>query len=274
MKTILALTDYSKVSLNAVRYAADLAMSAKAKLVLLHVYNLPLPTADAPLMAIAPEVLEKDNRKRIEQLQYDIIEKVKGVIPIESVVHSGFCTEQILRTAKEKKADLIVIGTTGEGEIMQAFVGSTTSSVMKKSQVPVLVIPEKATFGQAEKIVYACDFEKLNDHTTLEVLKEMAQLLHSEIMVLNANNKIMVPPVDGATEGIELERLLGNVKHSYWYSEETDIIDAVNEFVEKHDAKIVAMFARKHLFPENMVHRSVTKRMALNTQVPFLSIHE
>jgi nucleotide-binding universal stress UspA family protein len=274
MKTILALIDYSTVSINALHYAADLALSVNAKLVLLHVYETPLPMADAPVMAIAPEVLEKENITRLKQLQQVISEKVRNAISVESFVQQGFATEQIIRGIKKTKADLVVMGTTDKGEIMRTFMGSTTSSVMKKSVVPVLVIPEKTKFSRLDKIVYACDFEKINDRSTLRLIKEITKLFHAELMVLSANNRVTVPLVDDITEGIELKSLLSDVKHSYWHSEETDIIAAVNEFVEKHNIKIVVMIARKYLFPENIVHRSLTKRMALKPEVPFLFMHE
>src|SRR5579885_52477 len=106
MKTILAPIDYSKASLNALNYAADFAMKAKAKLVLFHAYEIPLPMAEAPAMVIAPEVLEKDNPKKIEKVKKVIKKRVNNSIPVECLVHEGFAYAQILQAAKRTKADI------------------------------------------------------------------------------------------------------------------------------------------------------------------------
>lgn len=49
MKTILAATDYSKTSLNAVDYAINLAKFKQSKVVLFHAYHPPIITSDVPI---------------------------------------------------------------------------------------------------------------------------------------------------------------------------------------------------------------------------------
>ena len=42
MKTIIVQTDFSPVSLNAVNFAADMAVAIDASILLFHVYNIPV----------------------------------------------------------------------------------------------------------------------------------------------------------------------------------------------------------------------------------------
>lgn len=57
------------------------------------------------------------------------------------VVHRvGHAAEEILRTAKRHKVDLIVMGTRGRGGIGSLLLGSVVQSVLSTSDVPVMVV--------------------------------------------------------------------------------------------------------------------------------------
>lgn len=47
---------------------------------------------------------------------------------------------EILKTAKEIKADMIVIGTHGHNLFQDSLIGSTARRIVKDSKIPVLVI--------------------------------------------------------------------------------------------------------------------------------------
>ena len=114
MKTILVPTDYSDVASNALHYAVELAKSSNSKIILLHAYQIPVPTGEVPIMIITPQELEDENTKRINNLKKKITDKTKGKIVIESLVRAGFTVEEITNVIKEKDVDLVVMGITGE----------------------------------------------------------------------------------------------------------------------------------------------------------------
>jgi len=64
--------------------------------------------------------------------------KAKG-LEIEPSLAIGNAEEEILRESKEHNADLIVMGAYGHTRIRELILGSTTSHVMRKSHVPVLL---------------------------------------------------------------------------------------------------------------------------------------
>jgi nucleotide-binding universal stress UspA family protein len=56
------------------------------------------------------------------------------------LVH-GATVEVILKEASDLEVDLIVVGSHGRGAMYQLLVGSVSEEVLKKSRIPVLVIP-------------------------------------------------------------------------------------------------------------------------------------
>jgi nucleotide-binding universal stress UspA family protein len=49
--------------------------------------------------------------------------------------------EEVLKTAREVSADLIVMGTHGHGSVYNLLVGSVTEGILKASERPVLLVP-------------------------------------------------------------------------------------------------------------------------------------
>jgi nucleotide-binding universal stress UspA family protein len=161
MKTILLATDYSKAAANALKYAIELAKYTRARLILFHAYHIPIPTSDmAMVMPAAMQDLEKENKVTIKKLEEKVLRQTKGKIKTESIIRSGMPVDEILQTIRKKKADLVVMGISGAGKISRALIGSTATFLMKKTNVPVLIIPEKAKFSKTRKIALAYDYSQ------------------------------------------------------------------------------------------------------------------
>ncbi len=77
-----------------------------------------------------------ENLKKLEERGKEL--KELG-IPITYEAPIGIPSHEICRTAEEKGADLIVMGSRGERKVREMFLGSTTSNVIRISKVPVLV---------------------------------------------------------------------------------------------------------------------------------------
>ena len=78
MKTIIAPTDFSPNSENAVLYAADMALQFDAKLCLLHVYSIPIPVSEVPVPAIDARQMEKDALEQLEKIKAKLISRTNG----------------------------------------------------------------------------------------------------------------------------------------------------------------------------------------------------
>ena len=63
MKTILVATDFSAAALNAANYAADMASTINADILLLHVYHIPVSYSEIPVV-VTPDDLMRECRKR------------------------------------------------------------------------------------------------------------------------------------------------------------------------------------------------------------------
>src|SRR3989338_8526275 len=78
-------------------------------------------------------------RRIKEELVRKAADEVKGV-DIESIVVVGVPVKDILSVAKEKKVDLIVMGTHGRTSVPHVVIGSVAENVVRKAPCPVLAV--------------------------------------------------------------------------------------------------------------------------------------
>ena len=141
---ILIPVDFSKTSLNAVKYAAFMAQFTKGELVLVHVQN-----KNDLLDVIMPAVKLKDISvitdflaEKLEKIASDI--KKRYGIKVTTYVSTGNVTSEIVDLADETKSTLIVMGTHGKDSENGFFLGSNAYRVLTKSDIPVMTVQTAA----------------------------------------------------------------------------------------------------------------------------------
>ncbi len=145
LERILVPTDFSGYSKQAIAYACELAKRFAAELHLLHVVQFPIvaaPYTGAVAQAgLRPEV---SARKELEDLQASALDQIARV---ERMVRAGAPFVEIVRHAKEKEIDLIVMGTHGRTGLAHMLIGSVAEKVVRKAPCPVLTVrPEGHQF--------------------------------------------------------------------------------------------------------------------------------
>lgn len=144
LKRILVPTDYSETSEAAVRYAAELSRVFNASLHVLHVLD-PREPFDSELafpLGLDGEA-EADARKRLRTALSE--ETSKTLNSPEFELRRGPAVSEIVRYAKEREVDLIVMGTHGRGVVAHGLIGSVAEKVVRLAPCPVLTVhhPER-----------------------------------------------------------------------------------------------------------------------------------
>lgn len=274
MKTILVPTDFSEIAANAINYAAKLAMYTKSKLLLFHVYQVPMLVTEVPFAITSEDIqLEEKSNEQLELIMEELQKKYENKLEVDSVTLPGYTSSEIVDIAKDKKCDLIIMGTNG-AHGSSRLLGSNTTSVIKHTQCNVLVIPDKVKFQKIDKIAFACDYHSIKNSSVFDPLLELATLFNSEIMILNIEDSRIHPTPEKAIEGIKLERVFENTKHTFWFSEHKNIIEAINEFAANNHAVMITMIRRSHNLFQQILTKSNTKLMASDPQLPLLILHE
>ncbi|MGH7825658.1 MAG: universal stress protein [Candidatus Binatia bacterium] len=141
IRRVLHATDFSKASERALQEAVDLAKQNDAELWVVHV-NVPLTYAAGEFDG--PELyarLEETTRKEAETSMAKLMQKLqRSNVKAKSLLLNGQAHDQIIKAAKSKKADVIVIGTHGRTGLSKLFMGSVAGRVVSSAECPVLTV--------------------------------------------------------------------------------------------------------------------------------------
>lgn len=143
-KVILSPTDFSELATFSMGYAQKLASCSGARLVIAYADPfLPPPHFTALQMDTVVESLDNSKQAARDYLSRYAKEVVTAAIEVETLVVEDLPVPAIVRTAVEKNADLIVMGTHGRSGISRAMLGSVTERVLRETTRPVLTIRKK-----------------------------------------------------------------------------------------------------------------------------------
>ncbi len=119
-----------------------LAKADRAELLLVHVQTPQVALAGDGYMS--PRIYEemeatarKYGQKHLSALE---AQARKAGVRTKTLLLRGVAYEQIVRAARSKKADLIVIGTHGRTGLARLFLGSVASRVLAGASCPVLTV--------------------------------------------------------------------------------------------------------------------------------------
>lgn len=190
---------------------------------------------------------------------------------IRSTVLYGFPEEVIEECSK--KSDLIVMGTTGRGNVARNLFGSVSTEVSHTSHCPVLFIPADSEFRGFKNVLYASNFDSL----------DALRIKQAVTFIRRFGGRIHFVHVGPAgEEGLDLERKLFEVdyehsepEHPFLFSKMVgdDIVEQLNEYAFQHKIDMMVFVTHQRGFWETLLHKSVTRKALLGAGIPVLVMH-
>lgn len=147
---ILIGIDDSKFAEYAASYGFDIAKKFNAHVGLVHIVEpsvTPVTSTDSimgmPMQDLGVDQLEimDIQSHQGETIIERTIKKYAGDLQVTHFNEFGSTADGILNCSKEFKADLIVLGTHSRTGIDRFLMGSVAETVVRNSEVPVLVVP-------------------------------------------------------------------------------------------------------------------------------------
>jgi nucleotide-binding universal stress UspA family protein len=142
IRRILHPSDFSPASGAAFARAVELARTARAELIVVHVMSIVVPGIGEGF--ISPRVYDDIQRsmsaeagRRLDAL---LARARKAGVRAKGLLLEGVAHERITRAARTQRADLVVMGTHGRTGVSRFFVGSVAERVVTLSPCPVMTV--------------------------------------------------------------------------------------------------------------------------------------
>lgn len=140
---VLVPTDLSEHSDKAIRQAFDIAQQYNPEVILLHVMKDPVRYCTIDCL-ISDDLLHQMNEGMLKDAQqgiHDQLAKFRSMVRfiVTTDIRTGDTSDEILREAEEKKADLIVMSSRGSNLLSGYLMGDVARKVAVKAKCPVLL---------------------------------------------------------------------------------------------------------------------------------------
>lgn len=275
MKKILVPCDFSEISENALNYAVGLAKYFSSQLVLLHIDQIPVINTEFGLSSYTLTDTTTNSLTSLQQLAKKIQTAEPTITSIECYAEMGNATDTIVSYCNKLNIDFTVMGISGHGsKFMKNIIGSTSVSVAKHVDMPVLIVPPNCTFKKIQNVAYACEYDHdLEKNSALIQVKYINTMLGSKLNILHVVPEAHELNEEEASIDDFVEHKFENALHRTFILTENQTSKGLISFVENHEIDLLIIEPKKHNLFHKIFFPSTTTDVAFFSPVPVLTIH-
>ncbi len=263
---ILIPTDFSRISVNAVRWAIKYADGiGGADLEILHcIDSRGRSQIFLDIDSILIEKAEEDMSQLLKAVQHESRKST-----ITTLITNLNPKEAILKRAKSVAADCIILGTQGLTNVKDLTIGSVTEYLVDRTSTPVIAIPEGSDFNAITNVVIGVDQERMQNPKAVfrihEILQAFDPIIHLIQVSAEASTRIKVKS--------EIKNYLKNFQmKSATVASQESISSTLEEQCRIVGAELLCIIHHHSNWLSRLFRQSLLKEELFNISLPVLFI--
>ena len=277
MQRILVPTDFSPTAEKAFRFALDIATKAKGTVILYHVYTPEESTfIDTEQKSKQYNTQTETNLvKRLQRLKKKVTAHTADV-PVSTIVGRSPVIDNILGFAEHNHIDLIVMGTQGASGLKKIIIGSVAARIVEKTDIPVLLVPEKFEWIEPKRIVFITNYLQ-TDRQALSGVLALAKLYEAALTIVHLVDvfaKEENEKIDFDNYAHAMHRELNEFNLKFKLLKTSSVTETMENLYKEIPYDMLAMVRRKKSFLKKFFLKSFTQNMAYVTNQPLLVVPE
>lgn len=273
---ILVPTDMSEFANEAIRYAALLQERMGSRITLLYADEtyLPVDILEMPLawyLEQAPQTRER----LLDKLREYAKDRLPGSA-VETVVTQDAPARAITRTARDMKADMVIMGTHGRRGWRRALLGSVTEKVLHDIDRPVLTVtPEILSPAPAiRRVLCPVNFTYIA-RESLHHASAMAEAFDAELLVIYVAEGVQppqLPEVEAAFSLWVAPAVRDRARYRLSVVGDSDPAEGVLATAAEVEADLIVLGAQHRFFSDATVIGTTTQRVTRFARCPVLTV--
>ena len=272
MRTLIATTDFSPSSINAVHYAADMAKAINARLILFNAVPVPMAVSEIPVPEATLGDMLTETAQELNALKEKLVLRTTGKVDISTEVLMGSFVDKIDEISDQCNPFAIVMGIAKGKPIERFLMGSNTFYAINKNSNPVLIVPEDASFRPINKIGLACDLETVAETIPFKLVGEWVSVFKSTLNIIHVSNKSKPQKSSEIGEAISLQNHLNKFRPTFEFLTGDNLAEKLNEYTKEHKLDLLIVIPRHHGFL-GLFDKKHAKKIIVHQEVPILAVH-
>ncbi|MCL7762302.1 universal stress protein [Polaribacter sp. Z014] len=260
MKHILVPIGSTENAQSTLQYAIDFAEEINANLFVFRAYKA---KSKAGSMVNMTAIIERETKLYLKTLVSAVNRKN---VDIKLISSKAGILESVEAIDNELGIDLIIVGAKSNSIKHGVFLGSTAGSLVKKSDLPVLSIPEGYVYKPIKSILMAFKSGIIKSKTALNPLVTLVEKFNPEI------NLLLVKTVGYKDEDLVLDKGLIELQTKLTITENATTYQGVLEHFKTHNPDVLCVFRRKRGFFKKLWEKNTVLKKEFYTPIPLLTL--
>ena len=258
MKHILVPVGSTENASNTLQYAIEFAAKFDAKIFVFRAYNF---QTKAGTIINIDSIIERETNLYMRSVVNSVDRKN---VEIKLISAKGSVLDTIDSIDNELGVDMIIVGPKSNSIKDEVFLGRTTGSIVKRTEIPVLIIPNGYPYQPVKSILTAFKSGIINKRKTLKPLQEFASTFAAVI------NLLLVKTPNHTDEDLVLNADLETLKTTLTVTESATTYQGVLGNMKVMNPDLLCVFRRKRGFFKKLWEKNVILKEEFYCDVPLL----
>ncbi len=258
MKNILVPLGTNSNAHETLQYAVDFASEFSAEIFVMEIFTVLAKTGS---LANIPSKVAENNKKRLKE----IIGKVnaKKVI-IKIATYNGNIADGLKEIDADLGIDLIVLAPKSNDIKEELYLGNTSGRIIKKTDIPVLVIPRGMVFEPFETVLTAFRSGRLKRKGILDPLLLIKNRFKAEV------NLLLVKTPGYSDEDLKVDSALMDICSQLTITDNATTYQGVLEHFQSQRPDLLCVFRRKRGFFKKLWEKNTILKSEFFVRIPVL----
>lgn len=258
MKTILVPLGNSDNAINTLQYAIDFASEINAEIYIVHVFGSAKATG---LLRNIDDFIESRTKEEIAAVLSKV--DVKN-LDIKAITAKGKILTVIENASKELDIDLIISSANITSADTSLYVGAITGALVKKTSLPVLIIPMGYKFKSITKTLIGLRSGVIRKPNVLKPLEFLVDSFKMDVNLIH-----IITPHNKEKDNTLHENFI-TISDSISTSENATVFQGVLEHLIEVNPDLICVIRRKRGFFKKLWTRSSIKKIDFESRIPLL----
>lgn len=270
IKTILIPTDFSKNARSAVEYALQNFNGEDVCFWFLYVSRVKY--SGATVSKDVDDLLREESEASMKD-ELELFRQKHPKSIIKGLAYQGALVDIVTKIVNKEQIDLIVMGTQGASGVKEVVLGSNAANIMKHSTKPLVLVPANHTTEQFKTILFATDLKFIKGYETIQPLHRIAKESGAKLEILHLSKEKGTTD-EHAKEELRLDTVFSDIPHQFHFQDQTIPEDDILDYSHKVSADLIVVVSRSHNFFSRLLHRSVSRKLSMHSDIPVLILKE
>jgi len=261
MKHILVPIGSSENAKNTLQYAIDLAEVFNSEIFVFRAYSA---KSKAGSMVNLDEFIQRETNLYLRSV-INSVDRKDVIVKIISA--KGTVMDRIKDINKKLTIDLIVLGPKSSSKSKDVFLGNTSGSIIKQTEIPTLIVPENYKFNPISTILLAFKSGIVNKNGVLNPLKLFVKTFNSKVDLL-----LVKTPEHNENDSI-IDKEIESLKSSITSLNSATTFQGVLEHLEKNQPDLLCVFRRKRGFFKKLWEKNHVLKSEFHCDIPLLVLN-